>query len=134
MICRYLIRALIFHSINRRFVRYFGRIKALTNKAMTESSPQKPISVLCLEDNENDRELLESVLTADGLVCDFLQTTNREEFEAALARRTFDLIISDFTLPSYDGMRALAVAQKVQEETPFIFLSGTLGEERAIES
>ena len=101
---------------------------------MTESSPQKRISILCLEDNENDRELLESVLTADGLACDFLQTTSRQEFEAALAQRTFDLIISDFTLPSYDGMRALAAAQKVQEETPFIFLSGTLGEERAIES
>ncbi len=101
---------------------------------MIESSPQKPISILCLEDNENDRELLESVLTADGLACDFLQTTNRQEFEAALAQRTFDLIISDFTLPAYDGMRALATAQKAQEQTPFIFVSGTIGEERAIES
>src|ERR1700747_3151577 len=124
MICRYLNRAFRFHSINRRFVRYFGRIQARTNNAMIESLPQKPISILCLEDNENDRELLESVLTADGLVCDFVQATTREEFEAALAQRTFDLIISDFTLPSYDGMRALAAAQKAQEQTPFIFLSG----------
>jgi two-component system cell cycle sensor histidine kinase/response regulator CckA len=103
-------------------------------KAITESSLKKPILVLHLEDNDQDRELLESVLLADGLVCDFVPATNRHEFEAALNQRTFDLILSDFALPSYDGMSALAAARKTQEQVPFIFVSGTIGEELAVES
>jgi two-component system, cell cycle sensor histidine kinase and response regulator CckA len=101
---------------------------------MTQSPPQKPVRILYLEDNERDRELLESVLVADGLVCDFVHAITRQEFEATLAQGAFDLIISDFTLPSYDGMSALAAARKTHQETPFIFVSGTIGEERAIES
>ena len=45
-----------------------------------------------------------------------------------------DLILSDFTLPGFDGLTALEVARELAPETPFIFLSGTLGEERAIVS
>jgi len=101
---------------------------------MTEFSLKKPIRVLYLEDNEQDRELLESVLAANGLLCNFDHATNRQEFEAALTQHTFDLIISDFSLPAYDGMSALAAARKVQQQTPFIFVSGTIGEERAVES
>ncbi len=71
---------------------------------------------------------------ADGLICDLIHAKTREEFEGALAQGTFDLIISDFSLPSYDGMTALATAQRVQKQTPFIFVSGTIGDERAVES
>ena len=128
-----------FPSIIFRFIRYCGRVNAsiwggAETKAMTESSPKKPVLVLHLEDNDHDRELLESVLLADGLECDFVPATNRHEFETALNQRTFDLILSDFALPSYDGMSALAAAQKMQEHTPFIFVSGTIGEELAVES
>jgi two-component system cell cycle sensor histidine kinase/response regulator CckA len=101
---------------------------------MLELLGKKRIQVLHLEDNEHDRELLESVLLADGLVCDFIHATTRQEFESALGLETLDLIISDFALPAYDGMSALAAARKAQEHTPFIFVSGTIGEERAVES
>ncbi len=103
-------------------------------KSMAEFSPKKPLQILHLEDNDQDRELLEVVLVADGLACDFVHAKTRLEFEVALVRRTYDLIISDFSLPAYDGMAALATVRKTDLETPFIFVSGTIGEERAIES
>jgi two-component system cell cycle sensor histidine kinase/response regulator CckA len=101
---------------------------------MTHKSSDKPVRILCLEDNPSDRELLEATLKADGLVCEFLHVKTQAEFETALRQKPFDLIISDFSLPAYDGMTALAAARKVLLETPFIFLSGTIGEERAIDS
>jgi signal transduction histidine kinase len=101
---------------------------------MTDFSSPRPVRILCLEDNDHDRELIEEILTADGLPCQLIHAKNRAQFETALARNPFDLIISDFTLPSYGGLAALAAAQKSQEQTPFIFVSGTIGEEQAIES
>lgn len=101
---------------------------------MTAIALKKRVCILCLEDCEDDRKLLEVILAREGLNCDFTHSASREEFEGALAQKTFDLIISDFSLPSYDGLSALAAARKVQEQTPFIFLSGTIGEDRAIES
>lgn len=95
---------------------------------------QKPLQLLCLEDNLHDRELLEATLAAAGLVCEYCHVDSKPEFEAALKQRAFDLIISDFSLPNYDGLSALALAKKLQADTPYIFLSGTIGEERAIES
>ncbi len=59
---------------------------------------------------------------------------DRDEFSEALKFGTFDLIISDFSLPSYDGVSALSLAQELQPRTPFIFFSGTIGEEVAINS
>ena len=101
---------------------------------MKELSSKKSVRILCLEDDDNDRELLEIALESAGLVFELIHARNRQEFEAALAQGRFDLIISDFNIPAYDGMAALAIVRKVQEQTPFIFLSGTIGEQRAIES
>jgi len=101
---------------------------------MKEFSSKKSVRILCLEDDDNDRELLEVALVNGGLVFDLIHARNRQEFETALAQGTFDLIISDFNIPAYDGMAALAIVRKVQEQTPFIFVSGTIGEQRAIES
>src|ERR1700744_745333 len=100
---------------------------------MIERLPQKPIRILYLEDEERDRELFQMALMAGRLNADLTYPTSRTEFEAALAGNRYDLIVSDFTLPAYDGMTALATAQSIQEQTPFIFLSGAIGEECAIE-
>lgn len=97
-------------------------------------SVNQPSRILCLEDNPHDRELLEKMLSEEGISCGFVYATTRQEFEAALDQDPFDLIISDFSLPGYDGMSALATARKRQTETPFIFVSGTIGEDRAIDS
>ena len=89
---------------------------------------------LYLEDKARDRELVAAAFAAEGVACEIIPARNREEFEAALARRNIDLILCDFSLPSYGGAQALAAARKLLPETPFIFVSGTIGEERAVES
>ena len=58
----------------------------------------------------------------------------REEFVAAMERGGFDLILADYSLPSFDGLSALAIARKTRPEVPFIFVSGAIGEEFAIET
>ena len=95
---------------------------------------QRQMRVLHLEDNENDHELVVATLEADGLKFDFTLTKSKAEFIQALRDDGHDLIISDFSLPSYDGLTALAAARELSPGTPFIFFSGTIGEEVAVES
>jgi two-component system, cell cycle sensor histidine kinase and response regulator CckA len=98
------------------------------------ASTPPPIRVLHLEDTEADHVLVREMLAAEGLACEIELARNRTEFEAAVQRGRFDLIISDFSLPSYDGTKALALAEQWQKDVPFIFFSGTIGEETAVES
>lgn len=92
------------------------------------------IRVLCLEDSEADAELAQSILAEAGLKCVVTRVETREAYLAALEAGGFDLIVSDNTLPGYDGLSALAAAKEHRSEVPFIFLSGTMDEEVAIES
>ncbi|MDE3154733.1 MAG: response regulator [Acidobacteriota bacterium] len=92
----------------------------------------RPLRVLHLEDSTNDAELVAAALASDGLICDLRRVETREAFVAALAD-PFDLILADFALPSFDGARAQALARDRQPATPFIFVSGTLGEDVATE-
>lgn len=99
----------------------------------SEVAAKMPLRILHLEDNSDDRKLVERELTRNGLSCKFLFVGSREEFELAIRQNEFDLIISDFALPSYGGEAALATVREFRPETPFILLSGTIGEERAVE-
>ena len=99
---------------------------------MNEST-MKSLRVLCLEDQPRDRELIAQALAAEGMDCEMFPATNRDEFETALVQPNIDLILCDFTLPSYGGAEALETARKLLPDTPFIFVSGTIGEERAVE-
>ncbi len=101
---------------------------------MTKIERESGLLVLHLEDSLPDRELVGATLKKEGLPCEIVYVKGREAFEAALASKKFDLIISDFSLPGYDGIEALRTAQTTQPEVPFIFVSGTIGEERAVES
>ncbi|UGX91115.1 PAS domain S-box protein [Bradyrhizobium barranii subsp. barranii] len=93
-----------------------------------------PISILLLEDDANDVGLIESLLQADHFVCRTTWVQSRSEFMAALENAEFDLILSDYKLPSFDGLSALNLALSARPDLPFIFVSGTLGEEAAIEA
>jgi PAS domain S-box-containing protein len=90
--------------------------------------------ILLLEDNLQDQQLLEATLKRDGFVFQITHAKTEEEFCRALKMVKFDLVISDFALPSYNGVTALAACKEIQPHTPFIFVSGTIGEERAVES
>ncbi len=101
---------------------------------MSVLPPKRALAILHLEDSAADRELVSEIFRTEGLVCDFHTVENRPAFEAALEQGQFDLILSDYSLPGFDGMTALALAQLRRPEIPFIFISGVMGEERAIET
>jgi DNA-binding NtrC family response regulator len=77
---------------------------------------------------------LEKILMDEGLAGQVTHASSKGGFQAALKQTQFDLIISDFTLPAYSGIAALAASKKLQPETPFIFVSGAGGEEQVVES
>jgi len=95
---------------------------------------QRQMRILHLEDNENDHLLVVETLRADGLKFEFTLAKSKGDFFEALRKDGYDLIISDYSLPSYDGLSALAAARELHKNTPFIFFSGTIGEEVAVES
>ena len=101
---------------------------------MSDHDSQRILRVLHLEDSVVDRAVIQEILLAGGVACEFQCADTKVEFEGQLKLIEFDLILSDFTLPAYDGAAALALAQQTQPETPFIFVSGTIGEERAVAS
>ncbi len=95
---------------------------------------EKILNVLHLEDGRRDEALVRAELERDGLNCHITNVSTREAFLAELERVSFDVILSDYGLPSFDGLAALAIARRTVPDTPFILVSGTLGEEAAIES
>ena len=92
-----------------------------------------PILVVHLEDDPHDAELVRETLRRIGLEVDLLLAASRAEFVAALGRRTPHLILSDYNLPDFDGLSALALSRELHPEVPFILVSGTIGEDRAID-
>ena len=92
-----------------------------------------PLRILHLEDNVADAELIQSALESGGMVVDVTRVETQEDFRVALTQR-FDAILADNTLPAFDGVSALKLAMETCPHVPFIFVSGTLGEEVAIEA
>jgi len=99
-----------------------------------ETAMTSPLRVLHLEDNANDAELLQAALESEGIVSDVTRVETRVDFLAALEQGGFDVVLADYTLPSFDGLSALNLARETCPDVPFIFVSGTLGEEVAIEA
>jgi signal transduction histidine kinase/CheY-like chemotaxis protein len=87
-----------------------------------------------LEDNTHDAELIQELLEADHFVCEVTRVQTRAEFVAGLANAGINLILADYKLPSFDGLSALKLAIDARADLPFIFVSGSLGEEVAIEA
>ena len=92
------------------------------------------LSVLMLEDNPLDSELVEGKLRHAGYVFTAWKATSRREFENLYATRPYDLVLADYSLPDFDGLCALDMVRSRDKNVPFIFVSGLLGEEVAIES
>ena len=101
---------------------------------MAKSAEKNQVRILYLEDSPADRELVEELMRSEGLASEFIMVETRAEFQHALDDEKFDLILSDYSLPSFDGLSALKMSRDRFPEIPFILLSGVMGEERAIES
>lgn len=95
---------------------------------------ETPLKILLLEDDDDDAELIRHELRKQKVPCELLQVKTRDAFIGSLLQNSFDLILSDYTLPAFDGQSALRLARQRNVECPFIFISGTIGEERAVES
>lgn len=91
------------------------------------------LKILILEDNQYDADLLQRELKKSGFrfISEIVQT--RESYESALNSFKPDIILSDYSLPSFDGLTAFHIKQKKSPDIPFIIVSGTIGEENAVE-
>ena len=95
---------------------------------------KKDIRILMVEDDAADAELTKFALRKGGLHFSLSRVDSRKEYEEHLDRNPPELILSDYSLPGFDGSIALDIARKKCPETPFIFVTGTMGEEVAIET
>ena len=95
----------------------------------------KKLNILLLEDCVEDADLIDMELRKTGLLFSLKITATEDQFLKALKNTVPDLILADYALPSYDGMSALLSFRKnFSKEVPFIFVTGTIGEEKAIET
>src|SRR5262249_42665514 len=95
---------------------------------------ESQLSILYLEDDPRDAELVQEVLVSDDIPCQVTRVETEADFIRSLEQGGFDLILADYTLPSFDGLSALKIAQQGWPQVPFLFVSGTLDEEVAIEA
>ncbi len=108
---------------------------------MTSAAPEpppkeagKPLSLLIVEDFAEDAELLVHELQRSGFDVTFERVQTAAAFEEALARREWQVVISDYDLPTFSGPAALRILQATGLDVPFIMISGTIGEEIAVSS
>jgi PAS domain S-box-containing protein len=94
----------------------------------------KPLQILYLEDDPKDAELVHATLELDGIEASIKRVDTEDDFTESLDLCDYDLILADYTLPSFDGLSALKIARQRTPRLPFLFVSGTLDEEVAIET
>jgi len=95
---------------------------------------ESTIRILHLEDNPNDALLVQSILKRANMVFEYFLSDSEKEYQSYLEDIKFDIILSDYHLPDYSGTEALQFAKNNYPHIPFVFLSGTMGEDTAIES
>ena len=93
-----------------------------------------PVRILHLEDNPADGELVRATLDQQSLRCEIRRVVTREAFITELETGGYALILADYNLPAFDGLTALSLARARRPEIPFLFVSGFIGEEVALES
>ena len=95
---------------------------------------KEKISILHLEDNDLDFELIQTLLLTENKNINITRVFNQEDFTSNLKNKKFDLVLADYDLPSFDGFCAFRLFKDMDMDIPFIFLSGKISEERAIEA
>ena len=83
------------------------------------------LKILHLEDNENDSELLQLELEKESIIFMYDRVDKEEDFVKKLLKGDFDIILSDYSLPAYNGLKALQKAMEIKPDIPFILVSGT---------
>ena len=92
------------------------------------------LRILHLEDDPLDAELIGLTLAEDDLTCDIVRVETRDDFVREIGGKQYDLIFADYSMSGFDGLSALEIAKMLCPDVPFIFVSGKMGEELAIET
>jgi len=92
-----------------------------------------PLNVLIIEDSENDALLIVRELRRGGYDPYYERVQTAEEMEASLEKQSWDIVLSDYTMPNFNGIHALKLLQEKEIDIPFILVSGLIGEETAVE-
>lgn len=92
------------------------------------------LHILHLEDDAVDALLVREMLKAGGVCAEVTVVSNRLDYEAAVERGNFDLVLADYQLPCFDGLEALAMLRARHLDVPFLFVTGSLGDELAVEA
>jgi PAS domain S-box-containing protein len=102
---------------------------------LNESADERTsaLRILLLEDDPVDVQLIREMLQAVGIAATVRRAAGRADFMEALAEGEFDLVLSDYHVPGWDGMQALREVRARHPELPFILVTGTIGEESAVE-
>src|SRR5258708_1189849 len=95
---------------------------------------RNPLRILSIEDDPKDAKLIQDLLETEGVTCEVTRVDTQAALLASVEQGGIDLILADYSLPTFDGLSALKLAMKARPEVPFIFVSGTLGEEVAVEA
>src|ERR1700736_1471590 len=95
---------------------------------------ERPLRLLIVDDQHPDAELSALQIARGGYPCTWRRVETEADFSTGLREFAPDLILSDFTLPQYNGLSALELAVNEAPGVPFIFVSGTIGEKRASEA
>src|SRR3954451_14457006 len=92
------------------------------------------IRILHLEDERDFSDLVRSLLQNECIEAEIIVVANKNDFEAALRDQTFDVVLADYLLPDFNGLQALQWVRSRDAEIPFLLVSGTIGEDAAIET
>ncbi len=102
----------------------------MSHRALPE--PHRTLRVLLVEDNDDDAALVERTIRKSGWNIEFRRVETAVDFLAAVNEHGWDVVLSDFHLPSFDALTALRIAQEAKLDAPFIIVSGTVGEDSAV--
>ena len=108
----------------------------MSTRVLVEIKPpviSEPLNLLIVENSQHDVELLLYELREAGLRLDSTIVESKEQFLEAVARKDFDAVLADFRLPHWTGLDALVELQQAGKDVPFLLVTGTLGEEAAVE-
>ena len=94
---------------------------------------KEKLKILHLEDNDADAELIHTMLEHGNISAEIYRAKDKESYLKQIEMQDYDLVISDYSIPQFDGLKALIEAKKKNKFIPFIFCSGTIGEDRAVQ-
>jgi PAS domain S-box-containing protein len=95
---------------------------------------KKRYNFLFIEDNQDDFELITHVIRSEGIKFDYEHVSSAEGLKKALKKQSYDIVISDYKMPAFNGFEAFVIVKDFDDSIPFILVSGSIGEEMAVQA